>query len=270
MTHALFQSKWHNHEKASLRGCAPPHLIAFLVDTKGPWRNKVEKFGERQEDSRQMWGTTERTVQKIKAGWHIRKASLLCFKGMEVTCGRPTCFSVAEGCNGDVCHRMAPCLYFNRQELSVRSHLSLAIAKQRRTDIIIISSAFQMNSETSRPRTLSFSFLTISTFPLHFSFLLARLYVTDEMAVRAVIVVKLMCIMNAFTLLWSFITWVPQNSCILSFKLALSGYMNTFWTLTVHCSFPEDHILQNTSNRSHMDTRHICVTLKTNLLRQLN
>lgn len=79
-----------------------------------------------------------RKAQKIKAEWHIRKASLLlfsvCFKGMEVTCGRPTCFSGVRACDTRIRHQREPHLVF----YPYRNFLPNLILRHHKSEVILI------------------------------------------------------------------------------------------------------------------------------------
>lgn len=142
---------------------------------------------------------------------------------MEVTCGRPSVElerAILACANGG-----RPTTYFTHTGTSCQVS-SCAIINQRLFwYIVITTNNFQFYHESLRAAVWCFLFQTIRT---------ENAFSGRIEAVRAVTAVNWCCcdcIMNTFTRLRSFITWVPRNSSILCFKLAVCGCMKTFWAL---------------------------------------
>lgn len=142
---------------------------------------------------------------------------------MEVTCGRPSVeleraiLACATGGR--------PMTYFTRTGTSCQASSRAIINQRLFWYIVITTNNFQFYRESLRAAVWCFLFLTIRT---------ENAFSGRIEAVRAVTAVNWCycdCIMNTFTRLRSFITWVPRNSSILCFKLAVCGCMKTFWAL---------------------------------------
>lgn len=167
-----------------------------------------------------------RKAQKIKAEWHIRKASLLqCVS----KAGRS--HVVAQHVSVEfervipICAtRGSPISYFTHTGTSCQISFFAFINQRLFWYIVITTNNFQFY-RWSLKAAWYFLFLTIRT---------ENAFSGGIQAVRAVTAVNWCCcdcIMNTFTQLRSFITRVPRNSSILCFKLAVCGCMKTFRAL---------------------------------------